>query len=107
MQVIHIDNLHNQRFQIKLSVNGENVSLKFFVRWNEVAEYWIMDIINPTTSVNILSSIPLLPGINLLEPYDYLKIGSAYLVSNGGSSLDRPTIDDLGTNFRLQWGDNE
>ncbi len=53
----------------------------------------------------LIDSLPLIPSINLLEQYSYLKIGSAVLVNAGNISEDLPTSDNLGTEFILSWGD--
>jgi hypothetical protein len=109
-QIVPLDNSSNQNFQAVLAVNGVNITLQFFLRYNEIAEYWTMKITDPKTSTVLLDSVPLLtgdyPAANLLHQYGYLKIGTAYLV-NVGNVSDNPSDKDLGVNFILAWGDNE
>jgi len=54
----------------------------------------------------IVSGVPLITGIypaaNILAPYQYLGIGSAYVLnSSGTTSPDYPNATDLGTDFVL------
>lgn len=108
LQQIPLDSSHNQTFQCVLAIDGVNRTLQFFIRWNEMAEYWVMSITDPIENALLLDSIPLItgnyPAANILAPYKYMKIGSAYLINIGGVSAD-PAIDDLGTNFTLYWSD--
>ena len=110
-QIIPLAATPNQRFDCTLKVNG-GVSLPFtfFIRYNEIADYWVMSIKDTKTGNYVLSSIPLVPGDypagNLLKQYDYLKIGSAYLVKVGDLVDELPTQDNLGTEWFLVWSDN-
>jgi hypothetical protein len=104
-QQIPLDNSPNQSMDITLSVDGSNINLSLFLYYSEIAGYWIMDIKKDGT--NVLTSIPLVTGLNLLEQYSYLRIGSAFLVKAGETGLDYPDSSDksLGTDFVLLWGD--
>jgi hypothetical protein len=108
MQLIQLTSLPNQTSQSVLSIDGENKTLQFFIRYNDIAGYWTMRITDTETSEVLIDSLPLVtaddPAANLLESYAYLKIGSAYLINVGNVSAD-PSEDDLGTNFVLFWGD--
>jgi hypothetical protein len=110
MQIIPLDNSPNHSFVATLSVNGNNISLSFFLTYNESAGYWLMRISDPGTGLIILDSLPLLTdgtqAANLLAQYHYLKIGSAYLVKVAPSDTDYPNNTNLGTIFLLLWGDN-
>jgi hypothetical protein len=100
-----VNNSPNQEFDITLPVDNANLKLHFTLRYNTVAEYWVMDITNKETGVMLLTAIPLLTGSNLLEQYTYLGIGSAYVLKAGDSSLENPDDKSLGTDFLLVWGD--
>ena len=112
MQIIPLDSSPNQTFQVTLSVNTINIQLKFFLSYNKIAEYWTMRIVDPLTDSVILDSIPLIVISSITVPnnfiwqYDYLKIGSAYLVKVGIGADDYPNETNLGTDFVLVWGDN-
>lgn len=107
MQLIPLDNSPNQTFTCSLSVDGFTLTLEFAVNYSSMAGYWLMTIWDASGNL-LLSSIPLLtgdwPAANILSQYGYLKIGSAYLISNG-SLADFPDATNLGSEFQLWWGD--
>lgn len=111
MQVVPLNSNPNQTFLANLTVNGAALKLNLSISFNEIAQYWTMAIADINNNP-ILASIPLLtgtyPSANLLGQYQYKQIGSSYLlnVSNGGTNLDYPNGQDLGTDFVLLWGDN-
>ena len=57
----------------------------------------------------LVSSVPLITGLypsaNLLAQYQYLNIGSAYLLNTGNATVDFPGPNNL-SQFSLLWGDN-
>ena len=110
-QIVPVTSEPNQEFQITLQVNDNNVVFKFNVCWNMTGQYWVMRITDVVTGLILLDSIPLLTGdlysSNLLQAYDYLKIGSAFVVPKVDSpSSDSPNASNLGTEFCLIWDDN-
>lgn len=58
----------------------------------------------------LLDGVPLItgsyPAANLLRQYQYLGIGSAYIVPASSGLPDIPNFDDLGTDFLLVWTDS-
>jgi len=108
MEQIQLSSLPNQTFQSTISVDGNNITLQFFVRYNSIAGYWTMRITDPLTNTILIDSLPLVTGDglaqNLLAQYSYLKIGSAYLINIDNVDPD-PTSENLGVNFVLLWGD--
>lgn len=110
MQIIPLDNSPNQSLTVTMTVNGTNITLGFFLSYNEVSNYWVMRISDPKTGTVILDSIPLVtdgtPGVNILSQYEYMKIGAAYLIKQAPSDADYPDDTNLGTVFQLAWGDN-
>ena len=104
-QILPLTSDPNQSFQATLSVDGNNITLSFKLYFNEVAGYWVMTIIDPSNSETLLDSIPLLPSMNILKQYAYLRIGSAYLVNASQTQEEYPTDKNLGTDFILVWGD--
>jgi Domain of unknown function (DUF6983) len=108
MQSLPLSANQNQTFTTTLSVDGNNLTLAFWIRWNTIAGYWIMTISDQNGNV-LLDSIPLLIAIdnsgNLLGQYAYLKIGSAYLVKTGDTAGEYPTADNLSTEYSVVWGD--
>lgn len=113
-QIIPVTSNHNQVFQITLQINGENSSLKFNVRWNMTAGYWIITITDVVTGLCVLDSLPLVAGkqytnsLNILRAFGYLKIGELFLISTKTiPPTDYPNETNLGTEFKLALGDNQ
>lgn len=108
VQLIPLTTSPNQTFQSTLAVDGKNITLEFNLKYNEIAEYWIMKITN-SDKVILLDSIPLIPGgypaDNIIEQYRYLGIGSAFIVKSSNVAADYPSANTLGTDFLLVWGD--
>jgi hypothetical protein len=57
----------------------------------------------------LVDSLPIITGIfpaaNLLEQYQYLRIGSAVVVPVGSPATVEPDNTNLGSEFALVWGD--
>jgi hypothetical protein len=110
-QIVNLNSVPNQTFLANLSVNAVALKLNLYVSFNEIAQYWIMQISDVNNNI-LIASVPLVtgswPAANLLGQYQYMQIGSAYLlnVSNGNTQLDYPNGQDLGIDFQLLWGDN-
>ncbi|MDU5080226.1 hypothetical protein [uncultured Tissierella sp.] len=100
----------NQSFKATIPVDGKNIELKFNIRYNTIAEYWVMTVADALTDEILIDSVPLLtgqyPAANLLEQYSYLRIGSAVMVNTSTIDLsDEPNDKNLGTDYILVWGD--
>lgn len=98
----------NQQFQISLAVDGETIQLGLEISFNEMAAYWVMKVLDAAGNT-LLDNIPLItgtwPAANLLAQYDYLNIGSAYIINLGNAPIDYPNATDLGSDFILIWSD--
>jgi hypothetical protein len=72
------------------------------VRWNASfgSESWILDITTADNGTPVLSGIPIVTGVDLLGPYEYLGFGGS-LVCYSGSSDIAPTFDNLGIDNEL------
>lgn len=107
-QIIPLTNNPLQTFQIVLSVNGKTVRLNLTIKFNEMGSYWVMDIADQYDNL-MLCGVPLItgtwPAANILAQYQYLEIGSAYVVNVGNSTLDYPDSNSLGNDFVLVWSD--
>jgi hypothetical protein len=72
--------------------------------WAPTSGIWVIDISDPTTGDPIVQGIPLVPGSNLLKPYQYLSIGGGnaelWVVSDGDASIP-PTMTNLGSTSHL------
>lgn len=102
-----LTNRPNQKFQTTLAVDDQNLTFDFFVRFNELAGYWLMDI--SKDGVDLIASLPLVPGdeptANLLHQYQYLEIGSMFLFKIGTSAEEYPGETTLEDNWAVVWGD--
>ena len=107
-QIIPLSNNPDQTFEIPLAVAGNTIRLKLEIKYNEMAAYWVMKISDQRGNV-ILDSIPLItgtwPAANILSQYQYLGIGSAYVINRGNNPNDYPDDSSLGTDFVLVWSD--
>jgi hypothetical protein len=105
-QIIPLDNSPNQTWQASVQINGVVVTFLVVLSYNEIAEYWVMKIYDSSQNL-ILSNVPLVTGLNLLRQFQYLQIGSLFLVNVTGTTLlNYPDNTDLGTDFKLVWSDN-
>lgn len=92
-------------FKLTLS-GGRNINILLKLRYYDLYDLWLADIINNSTGEELIVGLPMVLGINLLEQYQYLDIGEAYLVPIEPSSLMQPDNKTLGSVFVLLWGDN-
>lgn len=104
---------NNQEFQIVLQVNSENRPFKFSFRWNKIAGYWVMTLIDSVTGLIVFDSIPLVTGqvdmasADILRAFGYLLVGTAYLIPvSTEPPTDYPNETNLETEFALLWDDN-
>jgi len=107
-QIVPLSDSNGQSFSISLTVNSASLVLNLGLSYNAVAGYWDMSISDVNDTL-LLASVPLItgwyPAANLLAQYQYLQIGSAYLLNTSESSDDYPGPDNL-SQFTLLWGDN-
>lgn len=96
----------NQRFQITLDIDGQSQTRELFFSYNEMGNFWEMDIAD-TLGNSLASAIPLLTPGNVLAPYSYLGLGSAYVVNAANSPLDHPIAATLGVSHCLLWNDTQ
>lgn len=109
-QLIPLTTQPNQTFQTALNVNAAVLRLTLTIRYNEMANYWVMTIADQAGNLivdNIVLITGLWPAANILDAYQYLQIGSAYVINAGNAPInDYPNATDLGTDFILMWSDN-
>lgn len=107
MYVLPLTTSPNQTFTSTIPIDGNKIKFNFFLRYNTEAGYWVLDI-SDSSNTSLLASVNLVCGLNLLEQYSYLKIGSAYIVKVDNSLVDDiPNEYNLGTDFVLVWGDTK
>lgn len=107
-QIVPLTTQPLQTFEIALSVGGKTVRLNLTIRYNEMANYWILTIQDQYGNM-ILDSIPLItgtwPAANILSQYQYLGIGSCYIINLGNNANDYPDSNSFGSDFVLVWSD--
>lgn len=106
MYIVPLTTSPNQTFTSTIPVNGGKIKFNFFLRYNTEQKCWEMDIRDKNKNPLVVS-VPLVCGLNILEQYDYLNIGSAYIAKTDSNlTTDRPNEYNLGSTFILLWGDN-
>lgn len=110
MYIIPLSTAPNQTFNCTVPIDGKNRPLSFKLRYNNIAKYWNLTVIDARTKATLIDALPIMvgeyPAANLLEQYDYLNLGSAVVVKEG--DLDRaanPDDTNLGSEYYLVWGD--
>jgi hypothetical protein len=86
-----------QRFVIDLNGKG----FIFSCRYNTFMEAWALDILDEKTATTLISCIPLIPGINLLQQHRHIGINGALIVTTDGDTTAYPTADNLGSDANL------
>ena len=107
-QIIPLSTSLAQAFSAQLTVNAQPLTLNFSLAYSVMAGYWHLAV-SDVNGGALIASVPLItglyPGANLLASYQYLQIGSAYLLNTGNAPADYPGPNNLGQ-FSLLWGDN-
>lgn len=85
----------NQQFRIQLG--GITYTLRII--WRDAAG-WIMDV-QDSGGTPLLSGVPLITGVNLLEQYPQLGINGALVVATDNGAPAEPTKINLGTYSHL------
>ncbi len=106
---IPITNQPNQSFRVSMPQGEINLPLSFYVYWNRTASYWQMDIQSIATGDDLIVGLPLLsaehPAQNILEQFEYLDIGEAYVVPvSANPPTSHPLENDWDSNYILLWG---
>lgn len=102
--IIPIQPIPNQTFSCKIPVDTQNITLIFKAMYNELANYWVVDI-SDNTGKNLIAGLPIVPAQNILEQFSYLKIGSAYIVPRQQLKEQWPSYSTLNSDWYLVWSD--
>ena len=106
MFLVPVTSQPNQTIFFTATINGSNMTHELVLKFVDDT-YWTMDILDHITGTTYLTAIPLVPGEspaqNILEAYDSLRIGSAYIVPTDNLQTDGPITDNLGTNWVILW----
>ncbi len=97
----------NQRFIAQIPASNGNLTLGFYLSWNRMAEYWMLDLFNPLTQAEYLTSLALVQQgdsrRDFMSQYGYLNLGSAYLVPLTQSAPAQPGLLSWGTDYAMIW----
>ena len=90
----------------KLTLDGErNINILLKLRYYDLYELWVADVCDNSTGEELITGMPLVPGIDLLGQYAYLNIGSAQIVAVRPTTQEQPDNETLGSAWVLLWGD--
>jgi hypothetical protein len=108
-QLVAFTNDPNQSGELALQIDGTQKSYLYVLRFNEVADYWVLSLYN-LQNVLILDSIPFVTGNgisnNVLRQFVYLSLGYAGVLNQSNvSTPDYPNVSDLVTDFTVVWQD--
>lgn len=105
ISIIPMQAIPNHTFSCSIPLYRGNTELRFTMQYNEVAGFWFVDIAQG--SETLLSGLPLIPAQDLLEQYQYMGIGHAYLVPRSELSSQFPDIQTLSTEWHVVWSDDD
>ena len=107
-KIIPLTTEPNQEFNITIPVDGKNLSLSLSISFNTIYRYWHMKI-SDVNGTMLLDSVPLLysgsPADDILGQYEYMNLGSAFVLRLSDIQDSMPSDTNLGTDFVLVWGD--
>lgn len=103
LQALQISNIPNQTQSVTLSIDNTLVTVQLLLRFNLMAGYWTLTIMDSNGNL-IIDSVPLLTGVypaaNLLVQQQYLNIGAWYVVNvSGTTAQDYPVYLKSRTGF--------
>ena len=101
--VIPMQAIPNHSFSAVVPIDGGNTNLGFRLMYNELANYWIVDISKDDEVV--LAGLPMIPAQNILEQFKYLGIGSAAIVPRSDVKEQWPSFETLSSDWYVVWGD--
>ena len=103
--IVPMQAIPNHSFTCVIPLGDINIELRFKMQYNEIAEYWFVDISKDDTL--LLSGYPLIPQGDLLEQFQYMGIGHAYLIPKAELSAQFPDIETLSTEWYVVWSDED
>ena len=83
---------------LRVPIGG--VNYRFTLKWNRPASCWVLDIAD-ASGTDLVCGVPLVTGIDLLYPFQYLGLGVQLFVQSDFDANQQPTYDSLGKTSRL------
>ena len=103
ISIVPMQAIPNHSFSCVIPLNNGNIELRFTMQYNEVAGFWFVDI--GKDNQTIISGYPLIPAQDLLEQFQYMGIGHAYLIPRSELSKQFPDYETLSTEWYVVWSD--
>lgn len=101
---IPISSSPNQEFTITLPYSDRNRQVKIFAWENNISKYWEFTMRDMATNTDLITAMPLVPCQDMLEQYQYLKLGHLYLVNIGDAMFKEfPITENIATFWYLVW----
>ena len=105
LSIIPMQTISNHSYSVVVPFTDQNINLRFTMQYNEVAEFWFVDI--SRNDQMLLSAYPWIPAQDLLEQFQYMEIGHAYILPKTQITKQFPDYDTLSTEWAVVWGDDE
>lgn len=106
LSIVPLTPTPNCKFSSKIYIDGNNTVLNFELRYNELAGYWTLNISNDKKEP-LVFNLPVIPAQNVLEQYEHLQIGRAYVLPAQTVAEEWPGRYTLGSEWYLVWGDTD
>ncbi len=103
--IVPMQAIPNHSFSSVIPLDEGNIKLRFTMQYNEVAKFWFVDI--SKDSKPLIAGMPLIPAQDLLEQYQYMGIGHAYLIPRSEITKQFPDITTINTEWYVVWSDND
>lgn len=103
--IVPMQAIPNHSFSSVIPLDGGNVKLRFAMQYNEIAGFWFVDI--GRDGKTLISGMPFIPAQDLLEQYQYMGIGHAYLIPRSELSQQFPNQQTLSSEWYVVWSDED
>lgn len=89
----------NQPQKFNVSLRGRLLIL--INRWNSIDSTWRVDVLDAITNQELILSIPLVTGCNLLKQYNFVGLDGQIIVFTKSEIFSPPTYENLGVNSNV------
>lgn len=90
--------------RIDATIDGKPITLR--LKWNERFGYWFMSIYTRSLEP-ILGGIKMVPNVGMIGFLSLDGFNGDFLLGRFNVKPEKPTIDNIGTDFRLYWLSNK
>ncbi|WP_050862606.1 phage baseplate plug family protein [Enterobacter kobei] len=89
--------------RIDTTVDGKPITLR--LKWNERFGYWFMSIYTRSLEP-ILGGIKMVPNVGMISFLSLDGINGDFILGRCNTKPEKPTLENIGTDFRLFWLNN-